>query len=124
MPKVCKNQLARILPLYILLQTFAVVIGNGAVNPLTPYWHLWYLLSYSIWLCLAWTWFRFCNGKGKIIILVCSVVIGCLAGLVPFIGRELSLSRTSSVSAVFLDRSDMQPEVSLEKVENGMELLH
>jgi fucose 4-O-acetylase-like acetyltransferase len=92
--KVCKKQLARIFPLYILLQTFAVVIGNGEVNPLTPYWHLWYLLSYSIWLCLAWTWFRFCNGKGKIIILICSIVVGCVAGLVPFIGRELSLSRT------------------------------
>lgn len=92
--KYCRKQLMRMLPLYILCQAAAVLIGGGNVKPLTPYWHLWYLLSYCSWLLQAWIWFRFCKGKGKIVILICSIMAGCAAGFVPFIGRKLSLSRT------------------------------
>lgn len=92
--KDCRVQMAKIFPLYILLQTVAFLIENRMVKPLTPWWYLWYLFSYSIWLGLAWLWFRFCKGKCKIFILICSIIIGCLAGFVPYIGREFSLSRT------------------------------
>lgn len=92
--KTCGHQCVRMLALYIFLQTLAVFLGNGKVKPLTPYWHLWYLLSYSMWAAIGWIWYRFCRGKGKIIILLCSILVGCLAGLSPDIGRKHSLSRT------------------------------
>ena len=92
--KACSCQCLRMVLLYALLQSLAVFLGNGRFSPLTPYWHLWYLLSYSTWAALGWIWFRCCRGKGKTIIMVCSIVAGCLAGLHPDIGREYSLSRT------------------------------
>lgn len=92
--KTCRRQFSKMLSLYVFLQTLAVFLGNGKVRPLTPYWHLWYLLSYSAWAVLGWIWFRFGRGKGKIIVLVCSILAGCLAGYSPDIGREYSLSRT------------------------------
>ncbi len=92
--KACSRQYAKTLSLYVCLQALAVLLGNGTVKPLTPYWHLWYLLSYSIWSALAWLWFHFCKGKGKIIILICSIAVGCLAGKNGNIGRAFSLSRT------------------------------
>lgn len=91
--KDCSVQLVRMFPLYLLLQTVAVLFGNGMVKPLTPWWILWYLLSYCLWLGLAWLWFRFCKRRGNIFILICAIIVGCLAGLVPCIGREFSLSR-------------------------------
>lgn len=92
--KACGRQCIKMLTLYIVLQTLAVFFGNGKVKPLTPYWHLWYLLSYSAWAALSWLWFRFCGNKGKLSVLALTVLMGCLAGLTPDIGREHSLSRT------------------------------
>lgn len=92
--KDCLIQLKKIFPLYIILQVVTVLLGNGKVKLLTPFWHLWYLLSYCMWLCFARLWFRFCKARGKIIILVGSIVIGCTVGYVPFIGRVFSMSRT------------------------------
>lgn len=90
----CKVQLFRTFPLYILLQAAAVIFGNGTAKPFTPWWHLWYLLSYCTWLCMAWLWFRFGNGKCRFLILLFSILAGCIAGLIPCIGRAFSLSRT------------------------------
>ena len=90
----CKAQLFRTFPLYILLQAAAVLFGNGTAKPFTPWWHLWYLLSDCSWLCFAWLWFRFGKGKCRFVILICSIITGCIAGLIPFIGRAFSLSRT------------------------------
>ena len=92
--KACGRQCIKMLTLYIVLQTLAVILGNGKVKPLTPYWHLWYLLSYSVWAALSWLWFRFCGNNGKFAKLTLTVLVGCLAGLNPDIGREHSLSRT------------------------------
>lgn len=92
--KACSRQLIRMLSLYIVLQALVVWLGNGKVKPLTPYWHLWYLLSYGGWAGLGWLWFRVFRGKGKLVVLALSILVGCLAGLHPDIGREHSLSRT------------------------------
>lgn len=92
--KDCSIQLKRMLPLYILSQAIAILFGNGTVKPLTPWWHLWYILTYCIWLGFIWIWFRFCKGKFKALILICSVLVGCLIGYISSIGREFSLSRT------------------------------
>lgn len=90
----CWKQLKRLLPLYTLLQAIAVVIGKGAVQPLTPFWHLWYLLSSCAWNGVGWLWFRFGKGKGKVLILVCAVLAGCAVGFISSVGRQHSLSRT------------------------------
>lgn len=92
--KDCKVQFTKTFPLYLILQTVAVLIGNGAIKPITPFWHLWYLLSYCTWICISWLWFRFGKGKCKFLILICSIIIGCIAGLIPCVGREFSLSRS------------------------------
>ncbi len=92
--KDCSLQLKRTLPLYLLLQSIAVLFGNGEVKPLTPWWILWYLLSFSIWLCLTWLWFCCFKQKHKVFILIFAIIVGCLAGFVPWIDRRLSLSRT------------------------------
>lgn len=92
--KACGRQLIKMLSMYIVLQVLAVILGNGKVKPLTPYWHLWYLLSYSAWAALGWLWFRLFRGKGKVMILILSIFVGCLVGLHPDVGREHSLSRT------------------------------
>lgn len=90
----CKGQLCRLLPLYFLFQTLAVVLGGGKVRFLTPYWHLWYLLSCCMWLGFGWLWYVLFHGKGKYIILACTVAAGCFVGYAPSVGRMLSLSRT------------------------------
>lgn len=92
--KACADQIKRMLPLYILLQAAAVLIGRGMVKPLTPYWHLWYLLSYCAWAGFGWLWYRFCKGRGRILILIGSILMGCAAGCVTAIGRPWSASRT------------------------------
>lgn len=90
----CEAQAKKALPLYLLLQTGAVILGKGGVDPLTPYWHLWYLLSLSCWTALAWLWFRFAKGRGKFAILLLALCAGCCAGCSRAIGRVCSLSRT------------------------------
>lgn len=92
--QMCRSQIVKTLPLYAVFQTVAVFLGQGAVKPLTPFWHLWYLLSYSTWTGLGWLWFRFGRGKGKLLILAASVLLGCLIGNASFVDRRLSLSRT------------------------------
>lgn len=88
----CGRQIRRLLPLYLLLQTAAVVFSGGSVKPLTPFWHLWYLLSCCFWMGAAWIFLRFRRfGVG---ILVLSIIAGCLAGNVPWLDRTLSGSRT------------------------------
>lgn len=90
--KTCKQQCRRMLALYAPLQALTVCLGKA--TPWTPHWHLWYLLSYSTWAGLAFLWFRFFKKKSKYLILTASVLLGCLAGLCPYIGRAFSLSRT------------------------------
>lgn len=92
--RTCVQQIRRMLPLYILLQAAAVLLGKGTVKPMTPYWHLWYLLSCSVWAFLGWLWFRFAKGRGKLLVLLASVLAGCAAGYAASIGRPWSASRT------------------------------
>ena len=90
----CARQIKRLLPLYCILQIGAVFFGNGDVELLTPYWHLWYLLSFCTWTGFCWIYFRFGTGKGKITILILSILGALFVGYVPWIDRTLSLSRT------------------------------
>jgi len=83
------RQLGRTLVLYLLCQAIAVAVGGIPWD--TPFWHLWYLLSLSCWLLsgpLA------ARRRLHVPVLLLSLASGCLAGLVPWIGRSWSLSRT------------------------------
>ncbi|MBR6740038.1 MAG: hypothetical protein IKM04_03110 [Clostridia bacterium] len=88
----CAAQTKRVLPIYMVLQTAAAVIGG--INFFTPYWHLWYLLSTVWWCAVGYAWYRFGQGRAAPAILVLSLAIGCAVGYVPFVGRTLSFSRT------------------------------
>ncbi len=90
----CLKQIKRLLPLYFILQTVISVFGGGSVELLTPWWTLWYLLSYCLWVGVGWLLFPIAKGKGKLLILAVSVVIGILAGYIPWLDRTLSGSRT------------------------------
>lgn len=97
-----KLQAFRFLIYYFILQSLVVIIGKSWDSSLcldVPCWHLWYLLSLSLWSFAAWIlerWIRLSRRplyiKAGMILL--AVVIGCGAGCVPRIGRSLSLSRT------------------------------
>lgn len=91
---ICRRQFLRMLAMYIVLQALAVWLGCGKVQPNTPYWHLWYLLSCSFWYCIAWLWFRFGKSRGGVLILILSIIAGCLAGYCNAIGRVMSASRS------------------------------
>ena len=64
--KACARQLIKMLSVYIVLQVLAVCFGKDKVKPATPYWHLWYLLSYCAWAGFGWLWFRFFGRKGTV----------------------------------------------------------
>lgn len=92
----------RSLSCYLAFQTASAVIGavSGSSFPLyRPCWHLWYLLSLSLWSFSVWVLEqrmhlsdRSPHIKSGVILL--AVLIGCLAGCLPRIGRDISLSRT------------------------------
>lgn len=88
-PRDCLRQLKRTVPAYLLCQGIAVCFGMPWH---TPFWHLWYLLSLSCWLVIGWILLGWNRGKWGILAL--SVLLGCLSGLVPWIGRPWSVSRT------------------------------
>ncbi len=108
----CQMRLARMIPLYLICQAAAVLLGEGKVRWDTPYWHLWYLFSYIFWLCLAWIWFRFCKGKGKTAIVICSLIVGCLTGLDKSIGLSYSFSRSLTFLPYFASGLVCTPAVN------------
>lgn len=86
----CLRQFRRILPLYLLCQGTAVLLGQTSWH--TPWWVLWYLLSLCFWLPGGALLCRL--NRGKWLILALSFAAGCLAGEIEWIGRPFSLSRT------------------------------
>lgn len=90
----CAMQLKKTVLLYSGLQILMFVCSGGTIDLLSPCWILWYLMSLSCWLCFALGWLKFLKGKGRIVILVASIMVGCIAGYVSFIDRSFSLSRT------------------------------
>ncbi len=86
----CMRQCKRSLQIFLPLQAICVVLGLTSF--LTPYWHLWYLLSNATWYVMAYLWLRFRKHGIKFLILL--MLLGCIAGYVPFIGRAFSASRT------------------------------
>ena len=86
----CIRQLKRMLPLYLLCQ--AIAVGLKLTPWHIPWWVLWYLLSLCFWLIGSALFLRL--GRGKWILFILSLTVGCLCGGVPWVGRPFSLSRT------------------------------
>jgi len=92
--KDCLRQIKRLLPIYVVLQIAASFYYNGSMQLHTPWWHLWYLLSYCSWAFFGWLWFCICKGKFRFLFLILSILAGVLAGFFPKVNRIFSLSRT------------------------------
>lgn len=80
--------------IYVGLQTLVFMCGGGTIDLSYPCWILWYLLSLSCWLCFVLVWLKFLKGKCSLVILIISIIVGCVVGYVSFIDRRFSLSRT------------------------------
>ncbi len=105
------KQAKRLLLWYAPLQTAAVLFGKTTI--LTPYWHLWYLLSSASWILMA----RICAHftERKWLIFALAVFVGCAAGFVPFVDRTLSLSRTLVFFPYFWLGKCLQPNINWSK---------
>lgn len=90
--KDCLRQIKKTLPLYLLIQFLAVLLN--AIDIFTPWWILWYLLSYCLWAGFGFLWFRYGKENSKFFFLVISIVLGVLVGCIPWIDRTFSASRT------------------------------
>lgn len=92
----CARQARKAALLYVLAQGVYLLV-RGDVVWHTPYWHLWYLLSLSFWAALGWLWHKAGCHFGWWILVV-FILLGCLIGKNPDVGRKWSFSR----SLVFL----------------------
>lgn len=90
----CTAQLKKTVLLYVGGQILIFICSGGTIDLRYPCWILWYLMSLSCWFCVVLMWLKFLKGKNKIVILIISIMVGCLAGYVNFIDRRFSLSRT------------------------------
>lgn len=113
--KDCCIAIRKTLPLYVVLQMLAVLVGQGQVKLLTPYWHFWYLLSYCCWQGLAWLLLKFMSDRSKILILMVVFIAGCFVGYLPFVGRRFSLSRTFVFLPYFFAGVLMKPSFPWKK---------
>lgn len=132
--EMCLKQAVRMLKLYIVLQILMYILSNylklGSITGIkifenirisTPFWHFWYLLSMGWWCILAYYLLKlgskkiFTCWKTKLIIILLSVIIGCVAGLDGKIGRELSLSRTIVFLPYFLMGLYAPKNISMKK---------
>ena len=106
----CLRQLRRMLPLYGLCQTAAVLLGQGAVRWDTPWWYLWYLLSLCFWLMAGALLLEL--RRGRWLVFGLSIAAGCLVGLVPWVGRGWSVSRTIVFFPWFWLGAILTPDIS------------
>lgn len=110
----CLNQAKKAFKVYIIWQLtmyilinylrIPIYVGNTRTDELlmnTPFWHLWYLLSMTCWTLAGFVILKY-GKRFKIIVIIATVIIACLAGGDDSIGREYSLSRTLVFLPYFL----------------------
>lgn len=95
----CLQKAGHTVALYLIAQTAAMLFTGKADTLLTPYWYLWYLLSLTAWYLLMAFFYRLMHifhsfRYGKAAVLLFALAIGLICGMLGFIGRTLSLSRT------------------------------
>lgn len=100
-----KTAVSLLLPLVVFQALYALFVfalqGKFELSPVQPYWLLWYLLSLALWrfsLPLA----DKLPMRFRPVAVLAAVLIGLLAGFVPFLDRVLSLSRTVAFYPFFL----------------------
>ncbi|MGN0298837.1 MAG: acyltransferase family protein [Lachnospiraceae bacterium] len=103
--ELCLRQAKRSIGLYCAIQGI-LVVGNavslkGTFSFWKPYWHLWYLMSLSVWTLIVGLWQlivkRYPKWNSlwiKSLVLLISLGVSCLSGAVPQINRMYSMSRT------------------------------
>ena len=132
----CLRQVKRLGPLYVGLQLVAVSVSGGAMDIWTPFWHLWYLLSFCWWAMAGWLWFWIFEDKsggfrGRLQVnivssnvrrktvqvgaLLSTALLGALAGFIPWLDRTVSGSRTVVFFPYFLAGLMCRADVSWEK---------
>ena len=100
--KSAPGRTVRLLFSYLAAQGIAMTAAGIAGTSLPfyrPYWHLWYLLSLSMWSAAVYVLERWLRLPARPLwvrlgAFLLSVGIGCGAGGMPWIGRDMSLSRT------------------------------
>lgn len=90
----CTIQLKKTVLLYVGLQMLMFLCSGGTIDLSYPCWILWYLMSLSWWLGFSLVWRKILKGKCSLVILIISILVGCVVGYVSFIDRRFSLSRT------------------------------
>ena len=111
--KSCMKQTRKALGWYGATQVMGMLFVHfeegGKAGFLTPYWHLWYLLSLAGWsligvcyyfLAKHWQWLK--SLYVKIGLILVAIIAGCLAGKETEINRRGSLSRTIVFLPYFL----------------------
>lgn len=97
----CLQSAGQAAVIYIFAQGTAVLYGllsGKKISFLTPYWHLWYLLSLSFWSVLLWVYHTVKRRDShekyiKVIWFISAAAAAAVCGALPA-GRFLSLSRT------------------------------
>lgn len=112
--KDCLRQIKRLLPMYVLCQSLALICGVVSEAD-TPWWTLWYLLSYCFWTVLGILWFRIKRNGLKCVILVIAIAMGAIAGYIPNLDRTWSGSRTVVFFPYFLAGLICTPDVQWKK---------
>lgn len=103
--KSCLVQAKKAVICYTIFQAIYLVINffvyHKSGTLLKPYWHLWYLLSLTLWSLIGAGYYAVAGrlewpGKKqmKLVIMVMTAVIGCMAGGIYEIDYTLSMSRT------------------------------
>lgn len=107
----CLAQAGKAIIYYIVFQSIYLVfdfcVNQRIGSIITPYWHLWYLLSLALWSLigalyylmedrLKWKW------QIKMIVVIVAIATGCFAGGIKEIDYRLSLSRTLVFLPYFL----------------------
>lgn len=88
---------------------------GGTIKVSTPCWTLWYLLSYCFWAGFGWLWFHFERPKSKWFIIAATILIGGLAGYIPWLDRTWSGSRTVVFFPYFFAGLICSPDIQWQK---------
>lgn len=120
----CKKQWVTTLGYYIMCQGIVVlskaIFAKTAIGFIKPYWHLWYLLSLVLWSWLGILVINLQNrGVRSIVILAVAILVACICGVIPWINRSLSLSRTIVFFPYYYLGMMVRPSIFREKRKLG-----
>jgi len=108
----CLRQMRQNFSIYILVQAGAWLVSipfGAGIDLCIPWWHSWFLLSAACWRALAAAWQvlrrrveELDGGAAGAGLVLCTMLLACIAGRWTAIGRVLSASRTLVFLPYFL----------------------